>query len=262
MSLHEEQVSRLSAMLLEAMTGHNPLKAFSGEYPALSYDDAYSIQLKTIRARVQAGATVVGWKVGLTRRAAQDRMDLHEPIYGTILNDMVVREQATIQMGGLLAPKIEAEIAFFLGEDLEGPGVNAGRVIKATAGVMPAFDIVDSRFADPSVNLKDVISDNVAAAFIVLGGKLTPANDADLRYVGLAFEKNGTLLATAAGAEVLDNPAQSVAWLANKLHGHGLTLRKGQFVMSGSLVPGVEVAADSHFIATFDRLGSVSVRFK
>jgi 2-keto-4-pentenoate hydratase len=70
------------------------------------------------------------------------------------------------------------------------------------------------------------------------------------------------MIATAAGAEVLGNPAQSVAWLANKLSEYDIALQSGEFIMSGSLTKAANVEPGSFFRATFDRLGPVSVLFE
>ena len=94
------------------------------------------------------------------------------------------------------------------------------------------------------------------------GGRLTPVKDLDLRLVGMVFERNGSVVSTGAGAAVLGNPAESVAWLANKLAAYGISLKKGEFVMSGSLVPAMEVKAGMSFRATFDRIGPVSALFE
>ncbi|MFW6126558.1 MAG: 2-keto-4-pentenoate hydratase, partial [Chloroflexota bacterium] len=155
----------------------------------------------------------------------------------------------------------EPEIAFLLKEDLKGPGITVGRVLRATEGVMPAFEVIDSRYRDWKITVKDSISDNASSAAIILGGKLSTIRDIDLRLLGMVMEENGQLVGSAAGAAVLGNPAQSVAWLANKLIEYGIVLRAGELVMSGSLVRATTVEAGSFFTATFDRLGPVSVRF-
>ena len=162
-------------------------------------------------------------------------------------------------MKSLIKPRIEAEIAFLLKDDLKGPGVSVASVLGATEGIMPAFEIIDRRFKR-EVTVKDSIADNAANAAVILGGKLTPLSpDIDLRLIGMILEKNGEVIDTATGAAVLGNPAEAVAWLANKLNEHGITLRKGEFIISGSLTRAVDVESGSFFRATFDRLGSVSV---
>ncbi len=262
MSLSKEQIAQISGELIEAERTATPIVALTERFPDVSYEDAYAIQLKTFDSLVRAGAFIVGKKIGLTSKAMQEQMNIHEPDYGMIIDRMVVREGAPIPMSSLILPRIEPEIAFLLKDDLKGPGINAANVIEATEGVLPAFEVIDSRYKDWKITVKDSISDNASAALMILGGKLTPIRDLDLRYLGLVLEKNGSLVSTAAGAAVLGNPVQSVAWLANKLTEYGITLKKGEFVMSGSFVQAVTVEAGCHLRATFDRLGSVSVCFE
>lgn len=262
MALTKEQVAQVSAELIDAERSRVPIQALTERFSDVSYEDAYAIQLKTFDTYVKGGAVIVGKKIGLTSKAMQDQMNIREPDYGMITDRMMAREGSPIPMSSLILPKIEPEIAFLLKQDLKGPGVNVANVMEATEGVMPAFEVIDSRYKDWKITVKDSISDNASAGIMVLGGKLTPIEEFDLRYVGLVLEKNGSLVSTAAGAAVLGNPAQSVAWLANKLIAYGITLKKGEFVMSGSLVQAVNVEAGCHLRATFDRLGSVSVCFE
>jgi len=262
MALSNEQVAQISAELIAAEQSRVPIQALTERFTGVSYEDAYAIQLKTFDTYVKGGAVIVGKKIGLTSKAMQDQMNIREPDYGMITDRMVAREGAPIQMSSLILPKIEPELAFLLKEDLKGPGINVANVIEATEGVMPAFEVIDSRYRDWKITVIDSISDNASAGVMILGGKLTPIKDIDLRYVGMVLEKNGTLVSTGAAAAVLGNPAQSVAWLANKLTEYGITLKKGEFVMSGSLVQAVTVEAGSSLRATFDRIGSVSVCFE
>ena len=155
----------------------------------------------------------------------------------------------------------EGEICFVLKDDLKGPGVTTAKVLASTVGVMPALEIADYRFKEEKVKAQDIIADDTGAALIVLGGRMTPITDIDLRLVGMMLERNGEVIASATGVAVLGDPAQSVASLANKLAELGRSLHRGEFIMSGSLTPGFFVEGESCYRATFDRLGSVSARF-
>jgi len=262
MALTKEQVEQVSNELIEAERTCAPVVALTDRFGDVSYQDAYAIQLKTFDTRVRNGEVIVGKKIGLTSRAMQEQFKIREPDYGIITNTMVAREGAPASMSSLILPRVEAEIAFLLKEDLKGPGVNVTHVLEATEGVLPAFEVIDSRYKDWKITVKDSISDNASAAIMILGGKLTPIENLDLRYIGLVLEKDGAVVSTGAGAAVLGNPAESVAWLANKLTEYGITLKKGEFVMSGSLISAVKAEAGSQFRATFDRIGSVSLRFE
>jgi len=150
---------------------------------------------------------------------------------------------------------VEAEICFVLKDELKGPGVNAARVLAATAGVMPALEIIDSRFKDWKVKIQDTVADNAAAALVVLGGHMTDISNIDLRLIGVVLEKNGQIVATAAGASVLGNPVEAVAWLANKLGEYDIGLLPGELIMSGSVAAAVLAESGSCFTAICDRLG-------
>ena len=262
MALTKAQMEQVSNALIEAEKTCKPIVALTDQYGDVSYEDAYAIQLKTFDTKVKAGDVIVGKKIGLTSRGMQEQFGIREPDYGMITDKMVIREGQPLPMSSLILPRIEPEIAFLLKEDLNGPGINVANVLDATEGVLPAFEVIDSRYKDWKITVKDSISDNASAGVMILGGKLTSVKDLDMRLLGMVLEHNGEIVSTGAGAAVLGNPAESVAWLANKLHGYGIVLKKGDFVMSGSLVAAVKVAAGSFLRATFDHLGPVSVRFE
>jgi len=263
MALTKDMIEQISQQLLKAEKSCQPIEAISARFTALSYDDVYAIQSKTIDTKVKSGAVIVGKKIGLTSQAMQQQFNIKEPDYGIIVDTGVFREGQPIARKSLILPRIEAEMAFLLRDDLQGPGVTVANVLDATEAVMPAFEVIDSRFKDWKITVKDSIADNASNAAVILGGKLTPLlPDIDLRLTGLVLGKNGEVIATAAGAAVLGNPAESVAWLANKLNEYGIPLRRGEIIMSGSLIRAVDIEPGSFFRATFDRLGSVSALFE
>jgi 2-keto-4-pentenoate hydratase len=223
--------------------------------------DAYEIQMVNVRIRLAAGAHVVGKKVGLTSKAMQQFLGVSEPDFGHLFDDMLFDQEVALPISSFLQPKIEAEIAFIMGETLTGPGVTAADVLRTAAAVVPSFEVVDSRIADWKIKIEDTIADNGSSGALVLGSKLTPVDAVDLKYVGMVLEKNGHILETAAGAAVLGHPALAVAWLANKLGSMGISLGKGEIVLAGSLTKAFEVSPGDVFNATFGGLGSVKAVF-
>jgi len=262
MALGKEELDRLSKELMDAERTDTPIEQpLTDRFPEITIPEAYAIQLRTIQSKVDAGEVVVGKKIGLCSRAMQEMFRVEEPDYGHILDTMMILEGQPIPMSRLIQPRLEGEICFILKDDLKGPGVTTAKVLAATAGVVPALEIIDSRVKDWKIKIQDTIADNAGSALVVLGGQMTAITDLDLRLVGMVLEKNGEIIATGASAAVLGNPVQAVAWLANKLGEHGIGLRAGEFIMSGSLTAAVPIQAGSCFRATFDRFGSVSTRF-
>jgi 2-keto-4-pentenoate hydratase len=254
-------VADLADRLRRAEAERVAVPPLTADLPDLTIDDAYAIQTRNIDRRVDSGAVVRGRKVGLTSRPVQDLLGVHEPNFGVLLDDMFVDEGDEVGFDTLLQPRVESEIAFLMGSDLAGPGVTTTGAMAAVAGVLPAVEVVDSRIVDWRVRIADTVADNAASARVVIGARMVPVEEVDLRLLGVLFFRNGSPIESGAGAAVLGNPARCVAWLANKLGSFGSGLRRGDVVLSGALHRMVPVRPGDCFQATFAHLGSVTVQF-
>ena len=259
--MNEKIIAELAQELYNADLGRNPIQAITERYPDISYEEAYKVQLIGMKLRLADGHVIVGKKIGLTSKAMQNALGVFEPDYGYITDKMMAFEGEPISMASLILPKIEPEIAFILKSDLSGPGVTVADVLQATAGVMPAIEIIDSRVKDWKIKIQDTIADGASIGRIIVSGALVPVDNLDMRYMGLVLEKNGEVVTTAAGAAVLGHPANAVVWLANKLAQYGISLKAGEIIMSGSFTAACPVTAGDNLRATFDGLGTVAARF-
>ena len=256
MSLPKDQIAHTLIEAARTRTATHPL---TNDYPDLDPATAYEVQDAVVDARVQGGARIIGAKLGLTSVAKQKQMNVSEPLYGWLTDDMQLDTGQTLVCSDYIQPRCEPEIAFLLREDLAGPQVLAAHVLAATALVFPAIDVLDSRFAGYKFTGADVIADNSSCAGFVFGGQGIDPRGVDLRLVGCAFEKNGQLVATAAGAAVLGHPAAAVAWMVRRMAERGQGMKAGQIVMAGALTEAVAVAPGDTVVARFDRLGSVEL---
>jgi 2-oxopent-4-enoate hydratase len=254
-------LAELAALLEEAERTRRPIAPPVELDPDLTLDGAYSIQSRNIERRVAAGARRVGHKVGLTSKAMQAQLGVDEPDFGVLLDGMMVEEGQPVRLDKLIAPRVEAEIAFLLAEDLIGPGVTTTDVVKATAGILPVFEVIDSRVADWKITLLDTVADNASSARVVLGGRMTSIDGRDPRLIGGVVTRNGELVATGAGAAVLGNPLTCVAWLANALAPYDGGLKAGDLVLAGAVHAAFPVAAGDVVRAEFAGLGSVVATF-
>ncbi|MEM3550620.1 MAG: 2-keto-4-pentenoate hydratase [Candidatus Bathyarchaeia archaeon] len=261
MSIDENKIEEIAKQLLEAEDKRKPIDPITDKNPKITIEDAYKIQLRIVDFKKQRGQIIVGKKIGLTSKGIQNLLGVNEPDYGHILNKMVIYEGEPLSLSQLIQPKVEAEIAFLLKKDLNGPGVTVADVLDATKGVMPAIEVIDSRIRDWKIKIHDTVADNASGARILLAGRIMPIEEIDLRYIGMVLEKNGEVVATGAGAAVLGNPVQAVAWLANKLYEFDITLKSGEIIMSGSFTAAVPVSSNDVIKATFDHLGPVTLKF-
>src|SRR5699024_3438425 len=230
-------------------------------FPSLSRDDAYRIQLIQIDEKVKAGDMIVGKKIGLTSRAMQELLGVNEPDYGHLLQSMMRQDGEVLPIEQFIEPRLESEIAFILKDDLAGPNVRAQDVFEATDYVVPAFEVIDSRIANWDIKFEDTVADNGSSARAVLGGEPTRLTDVDLSHIGMNVYKNGQLIDQAAGAAVMGNPLEAVAWLANALSEFDIKLLKGEVILSGALAKAVPVNQGDTFKAEFAHIGSVEVAF-
>jgi 2-oxo-3-hexenedioate decarboxylase len=222
----------------------------------MSLDDAYAIQEAGIELRLADGERIVGGKLGFTSRAMQRAMNVHHPNYGWLTNAMLVHD-GIVDLDRFIHPKVEPELAFLLGHDLDPP-VSLFDVLEATAAIIPCLEVVDSRYVGFRFGPLDNIADNSSAGAVLLGSP-TSAGAVTLPLVGVVVECDGLLHDTATGAAALDHPAAAVAWMVNN-NRSALRLRAGDLVISGGLTSPVDLAVGTVVTAEFDRLGSVTLR--
>ena len=251
----------IAKKLLESELAGTPIAPLTEKYPGLSIEDAYRIQLAGVNMKLSQGRKVIGKKIGLTSRGMQKLLGVNEPDYGHLLDDMLVLEGDTLKRSDLIAPKVEGELAFVLKDTLRGPGVTIADVYRATEGIFPSFEIVDSRIEAWKIKLPDTISDNASSARLVLGSRMASIKDIDLKLIGMMYEKNGEMVNSGVGAEVWGNPAAAVAWLANKLSTFDIALEKGEIILSGAFTAAEKAEAGDVFTVSFYGLGSVSIKF-
>jgi 2-oxopent-4-enoate hydratase len=260
--LDDETVGALGLELRERELSGSPRPPILGQHPGLTIADAYAIQRAYLKARLEQGARLVGRKVGATNQVIQRLFGIDQPDYGVLLDEMVLADGAVLARKRLIRPRVEPEIAFLLGDRLEGPGVTPSDVLLATRALVPCLEIIDSRIEDWQISIGDTIADNGSSARVVLGDRITRPSGLDLRTLGVVIERNGEVVDTGAGAAVLGHPAASVAWLANTLGRHGDALPAGSIVLPGAMTTAVEAREGDNFIATFAILGRVSCRFE
>lgn len=257
----EEAIADLAYRLIAAEQECVPIEPITSLYPDLTEDDAYSVQTAVVTTKVERGDKVIGRKVGATSQPIQQLLRIDEPIYGTLLETNQVANGETISLSRLIHPRVECEVAFLLGEDIVGPGIDVADVLAATQAVMASLEINDPRTREWKIGSREAIADNGVAARFVLGEQRLPVEELDLPNTTVVLKKNGEEVASATGAAVLGNPAKAVAWLANKLAKHQQTLKAGEIVLPGSMTPIYPVGAGDRVEAEFDALGSVSVHF-
>jgi len=261
MPLTIEKIAEHAQRLESAARDCRAVTQLSALEPELTLADAYEVQWALRKRRLAAGARLTGLKMGLTSRAKMKQMGVATPIYGFLLDEYTVPSDFEIATAQLIHPRIEPEIAFVLRSPLQGPGCTIAGALAAIDFVIPAIEVIDSRYADFKFDLPSVVADNASSARYIVGGNARRVEELDLRTLGVVVEKNGEGVAFGAGAAVLGHPASSLAMLANLLAEREQVIPAGMFVMTGGITEAIGAKAGDHFTVRFQALGSLSVRF-
>ncbi len=246
----------LADLLERAERDRAPMPQLVASYPSLDIGTAYRVQRIGYERKLAGGERFLGYKLGLVSRAKQLAMGVGEPLWGHLATGLLHPEEEPLDLGRFIHPRVEPELAVLLGEDIDGVSANVASVQAAIAGVLPALEVLDSRFEDFKFTLPDVVADNGSAAAIVLGGRLLPLDVVDLQLEGVMLRRNGEVVDTAVGAAVSGHPAAAVAWLASTVG----RLPAGSVVLTGGLTASLALEPGMVISAEYTRVGSVTLR--
>jgi 2-keto-4-pentenoate hydratase len=244
--------------LIDCRSSRRPLVPLSETDGDFTLAEAYAIQ-DALRAELgRRGERPIGWKLGATSPAGQAIMGVKEPACGFLLPDQYASD-AEVSADGFVNLCVEAEVAFRMRTKLSGPGVTPKSALLAVEGALPALELPDFMFSG-TPRVCDFIANSIIAKAIVLGNPLTALQGLDLALEEVVYEHNGEIVGTYTAAEVMGNPLNALAWLANYLATRGLALEPGDIVMSGAISKVLRPMAGDTIRARFTHLGSVNIK--
>jgi 2-keto-4-pentenoate hydratase len=229
---------------------------------------AYAVQQGLVQGRLAGGVTVVGRKIGATSKAVQDQLGVDQPDFGYLLSDMDVSGGAApggdpISMRTLVQPRVEAEVAFRLGKDIDVPEdeITLALVRDAVEVALPALEIVDSRIADWDIKFTDTVADNASSGLFVIGTDARPLSEVEPVDVEMSLTINSAVRSSGNGAACLGDPLEALRWLAVQAARFGDPLRAGHLVLSGALGPFVPFAPGDRVEASISGFDPLRVEF-
>lgn len=256
-----DQLAGAARTLRDAATSGTFIAPLRETHPTLDADSAYAIQRLNTEHRLAQGRRLVGCKIGLTAKSVQAQLGVDQPDFGMLFDDMGYGDGEPIPASILQQPKVEAEIAFVMGRDIDAEVPTQVDVMNAIAYALPAVEIVGSRIAQWNIRFVDTVADNASSSAYVLGGTPRTLSQFDMRLCGMVMNLRGEPVSTGAGAACLGHPLNAVVWLARTMAARGSPLRAGDLVLSGALGPMVAVKPGDVFEARINGLGSVKAVF-
>jgi 2-keto-4-pentenoate hydratase len=258
---HTKLIRELAEQLRRAEAEQKPCPPIRNRLPSGDLDLAYAIQDANTKHWIKQGRRLVGRKIGLTARSVQQQLGVDQPDFGMLFADMAIGDGEEMPLSRVMQPKAEAEIAFILERDLLLQQTTPADVIRSTAYVVPAIEVVGSRIANWDIKITDTVADNASSGLFILGTPPRRLDGLDLANCRMTMRRKDETISSGIGAACLGHPINAVTWLARTMAKAGRPLRAGDVVMSGALGPMAAIRAGDAITADIEGVGSVRANF-
>jgi 2-keto-4-pentenoate hydratase len=255
-----DNVEQAAQRLRSAYETSTPVRAIRDLIEAADVAAAYRVQEINVRRELAKGRRLSGRKIGLTSPAVRKQFGVFEPDFGCLFADSEYGHNEEVPFARLFQPRCEAEVALVLERDLDHQLPTFADIIRATAYVLPAIEVVDSRIADWDIRLVDTIADNASFGVYVLGAAPRRLEGLDLSACHMRLTRNNEEVSKGQGRDCMGHPLNAAVWLARKMYDNHSPLRAGDVVMTGALGPMVAARLGEQFTAEIEGLGQVSLR--
>jgi 2-oxo-3-hexenedioate decarboxylase len=260
--LSDAHIEQLTQRVAQAQASATAIPKLTEDFPQMTLGDGYAVQRRLLEQHLKQGDTLSGWKAGLTSKAKMDQMGVRVPSVGFLLHAMARAADSVVNLRELVHPRVECEVAFVTKAPLSGAHCTREEVWAATDYVVPAIEIIDSRFSGFKFDLQSVVADNSSSARYVLGNTKIPMDQIDVANLGVVLQINGQTVAQGTSAAVAGHPADAVALVVKVLDEIGQVLPAGSVVLSGGITEALAVKSGDVASARFERLGDVAIRFE
>jgi len=221
-------------------------------------DEAYAAQAALCELWGAQLGPVAGLKIATTTRVMQELMGIDHPCMGTIFAARLYASPATIAKADFVNVRVECELAVRLGRDLPKPDTHYTResVRGAVSEIMAAFELIEDRFADyKSSRALSLIADNAWNGGVVFGRAVPLPASLDLDGIAGVLSSNGRVV----GTGKTDDPLGALAWLANQAAACDRPMSAGMVVITGSVIPTVDIAPGERLDFAIEGIGEASL---
>jgi 2-keto-4-pentenoate hydratase len=263
--MSDDAAAQATALLMGVRRGGAAIDGLPQKIRPTEPAQSYAIQKVYVAQMIaEYDATVAGYKGGATNPGAMEKLGLDDPFHAVLLSPFVRQSPAAIAKDECNIRVLEVEIAFRMGDNLPAAAFpyDLDAVTSAIATVMPAIEVVDSRYSDwTGAGGLQVIADNGSAGFWVYGAENANWRSFDYEDFPVSLHINGEKIADGNSAIVLESPLNSLTWIANQLCLAGGGLKAGDLVTTGTCTPPTPCNAGAQVMADFGPLGQVQVDF-
>ena len=243
MPITDDDVERIAELILGAGDAGRSIAPITDDVSDFDLAAAYRVAAAIVRRRIARGERPVGWKIGFTNETIWDEYGVHAPIWGPMYNSTAAANDGTCEVGMLVEPRIEPEIAFRISSPPTAE-MDESELLACVDAVAHGFEIVQSVF--PSWRFK--AADTVAAfalhgryrhgPFVTIAPDQRAAWQAALADFAIVLFRDGAEIDRGVGRNVLGGgPLTALCHLVRGLAAtpFELGLRAGDIVTTGTV---------------------------
>lgn len=229
-------IEAAAAHLCHAWAARAPYETLAGDLAPGDLETAYQVQSRLQGLLSKDRGPLVGRKIALSSQTMQQMLGIDHPIAGAFFAKDVHHSLATVKMSRFLHVGLECELAVEIARDIDpGETHTAKTALETIATVRPAFELIEDRGADyAKIDVLTLAADNAWCGGVVLGQEIPDWRDLDLNDIPSVLEQNGE--PPEAGNTGAADPLTSLAWVLNHFARRGETMRKGEIVITGSVL--------------------------
>jgi len=259
--MDEKQVQAAAQLLWNTWQAGDTIEQLPQECQPQSPADGHAIQAALQEV---TGRGILGWKLAATNETAQTYLGVDGPMAGRLFEGTLAEPSGTVSLAKNHMKAVEVEMAFRMEKTLPAQSApySQADVLAHVGGLIPAIEIPDSRYTEfTKVGKSQLVADDACACCFILGDEAPSSwREADLAAHEVRLMINGELAGEGTGANVLGDPRQALAWLANDLASRGHTLRAGEVIMTGTVVKPAAIQPGDHVVGDLGAFGSLEIR--
>ena len=218
-----------------------PLSPITGINGDITLEDAYCSQKKYINILKDLNGKPIGYKVGFTGKATQERFKIKTPATAVLFEHMFIKNGSSIDKDFGHRTLIEPDLMMIVKDS----GImNATNVIEASKHIssihpymeIPALQIAKGEPITGAV----IVAINMVATKMVMGpGILMQSNPEFIESLAsmetIFQDEMGTIIQKSPGSSLMGNPMNVVLWLIEEFNRKGIILKEGDRLSLGSV---------------------------
>ena len=258
------EVDAIAERLLCTLDSGAVCEPISDKSPGFSVGDAYAVLAAIGRRRENNGWRRTGRKIGFTNRTIWEAYGVDRAFWADVWDSTVVPVSggaASVELGSFTQPRIEPEVVF----GLRGPVPltdDPVAVLAAVAWMAPGFEVVRCPYPGWRFGIADCIAAVGLHGALAVGTpvRIDDGNRDSIASTLAQFEatlwRDGDLVDSGAGANVMDSPALALGHLARVISEQpgAPALGAGELVTTGSVTDAHPVRAGEQWRADYGAL--------